>query len=284
MARNGTGTYSVPNTFASGASITATGHNENWSDLAAEMTNSVAADGQTTMTGPLKASTGTVSAPSLSFGADTNTGLYRSTSDEMSGVAGGVQIHKTNSTGFNVVSGKVRESGNSIVPSGVIWPYGGSSAPSGFLLCDGSAVSRTTYADLYSAIGTAYGTGDGSTTFNVPDLTGRVPAGKEATATRLTSAVGGVDGGTLGASGGTQSVTLTQAQIPAHTHSAGTLSGSSAVTSLNNAASGSGTDISRTISGNASAVVITGSTGSIGSDSAHANVQPTLIVNYIIKV
>lgn len=60
---------------------------------------------------------------------------------------------------------------------GLIFPYAGSTAPAGFLLCDGSAVSRTTYADLFALIGTTYGAGDGSTTFNVPDLRGSVIVG-----------------------------------------------------------------------------------------------------------
>ena len=60
---------------------------------------------------------------------------------------------------------------------GMIFAYAGASAPTGFLLCDGSAVSRTTYAGLFSLIGTTYGAGDGSTTFNVPDLRGRFAIG-----------------------------------------------------------------------------------------------------------
>lgn len=60
---------------------------------------------------------------------------------------------------------------------GLIFPYAGSTAPAGFLLCDGSAVSRLTYADLFTLIGTTYGAGDGSTTFNVPDLRGSVIIG-----------------------------------------------------------------------------------------------------------
>lgn len=64
------------------------------------------------------------------------------------------------------------------VPSGVVSPYAGSSAPGGWLLCDGSAVSRTTYADLFAVVSTTYGVGDGSTTFNLPDLRGRVAVGK----------------------------------------------------------------------------------------------------------
>ena len=67
-----------------------------------------------------------------------------------------------------------------IVPPGMIAPYAGKTAPEGWLLCDGSAVSRTTYADLYAAIGTTYGAGNGSTTFTLPDLRGRVPAGANA--------------------------------------------------------------------------------------------------------
>lgn len=58
----------------------------------------------------------------------------------------------------------------SLVPSGTILPYGGTTVPSGYLLCDGSAVSRTTYAALFAVIGTTYGSGDGSTTFNLPQI------------------------------------------------------------------------------------------------------------------
>jgi microcystin-dependent protein len=65
----------------------------------------------------------------------------------------------------------------SVVPAGIIFPYGGSSAPSGFLQCDGSAISCTTYSRLFTAISTTFGTGDGSTTFNIPDLRGRAPIG-----------------------------------------------------------------------------------------------------------
>lgn len=69
--------------------------------------------------------------------------------------------------------------------TGVILPYAGTSAPTGFLLCDGSAVSRTTYADLYAITGDAYGAGDGSTTFNVPDLRSSFPLGGGTARTRV---------------------------------------------------------------------------------------------------
>jgi len=64
-----------------------------------------------------------------------------------------------------------------LVPTGAILPYGGSTAPANFLLCDGSAVSRATYATLLAVIGTTFGEGDGSTTFNVPNLKNRIPIG-----------------------------------------------------------------------------------------------------------
>lgn len=65
----------------------------------------------------------------------------------------------------------------SLNPTGLVAPFAGASAPSGWLLCDGSAVSRTTYADLFALVGSTYGAGNGSTTFNVPDLRSRVPFG-----------------------------------------------------------------------------------------------------------
>lgn len=71
-----------------------------------------------------------------------------------------------------------------ILPPGIVIPYAGASIPPGWLLCDGSAVSRTTYANLFSFIGTAWGNGDGSTTFHLPDLRGRFLRGVDGTANR----------------------------------------------------------------------------------------------------
>lgn len=95
------------------------------------------------------------------------------------------------------------------VPPGVISPYGGSSAPANWLLCDGSAVSRTTYAALFAVVGTTFGVGDGSTTFNLPDLRQRFPLGKAASGT----------GSTLGGTGGNIDHTHS---VPAHFHGMGT--------------------------------------------------------------
>ena len=76
------------------------------------------------------------------------------------------------------VTGKLTNSGGgSLVPIGALMPYAGATAPTNWLICNGQAVSRTTYADLFAVIGTTYGTGNGSSTFNVPNLQGRVPVG-----------------------------------------------------------------------------------------------------------
>lgn len=76
-----------------------------------------------------------------------------------------------------VILGSIATNPSSVMPSGSILIFGGTAAPSGFLMCDGSAVSRTTFADLFGIIGTAYGAGDGSTTFNLPDMTSKFPRG-----------------------------------------------------------------------------------------------------------
>ena len=92
-------------------------------------------------------------------------------------------------------------------PAGVVTSFAGSSAPAGWLLCNGAAVSRTTYAALFAAVGTTWGVGDGSTTFNLPNLVEKFDVG-----------AGGAYA--LGATGGAASVTLTAAQMPAHPHTA----------------------------------------------------------------
>ena len=166
--------------------------------------------------------------------------------------------------------------------SGMIMPYAGSSAPSGWLLLYGQAISRSTYSSLFSAIGTTYGSGDGSSTFNVPDLRGRTIAGQDdmggSSANRLTDQTGGLNGDTLGDTGGSETHTLTEAQLAAHTHGAGSYvaafpTGGPAV------AGGEGNRGTTSVNN----LTVSGTSGSTGSGSAHNNVQPTIILNYIIK-
>jgi hypothetical protein len=102
MSRNGSGTYSIINTFVSGNSITAAGHNQNMSDIATEITNSVAADGQTTMTGPLKAANGTVAAPAVSFSSYLDTGMYRIGANNVGIAAGGTKIVDVSATAVGI--------------------------------------------------------------------------------------------------------------------------------------------------------------------------------------
>ena len=152
-----------------------------------------------------------------------------------------------------------------VIPTGTVWTYAGTTAPTGWLFCDGTAISRTTYAALFAAIGTTYGVGDGSTTFNLPDTKGRVIAGKEASETRITSAVAGFSGATLGAAGGAQAGTITGTYLPQYVLSIG--AGTGFTDSGTNVGSGSPYDMYY-----ATAVA-----------TAFPYVQPTIIMHHMIK-
>ena len=123
----------------------------------------------------------------------------------------GIHFHNTARSAWEVFSS---------TPSGTLNPFAGTSTPDGWLLCDGSEVSQTTYARLYAAIGDNYNvTTPASGNFMVPDMRGRVVAGKDdmggSAASRLTNpatTVGGVDGDTLGATGGEEAHTLLEAE------------------------------------------------------------------------
>lgn len=112
-----------------------------------------------------------------------------------------------------------------VVPPGTVADFAGPTAPSGWFFCYGQQVSRTTYAALFAAIGGYYGSGDGSTTFNLPDCRGRVTAGMDnmggVAAGRMSNAGGGINGQQLGGAGGAQWHQLTQAEMPAHQHAGG---------------------------------------------------------------
>ncbi len=193
------------------------------------------------------------------------------------------------------------------LPVGVILPYGGTSAPIGWFLCNGSAISRTGNSALFTAIGTTFGAGNGSTTFNLPDMGGRVPAGRQWPATRLTPGGSGINGAILGATGGSQTHALTVAQLAAHNHGASGLSTGSAgnhdhelnvrawpVTpdasasdpdriSRGGNTGGTGADRDAIDNDGAHTHPIFGNTANTGSGAAHQNTQPTIVLNYIIK-
>jgi microcystin-dependent protein len=202
-----------------------------------------------------------------------------------------------------------------LIPAGVVWDYAGAAAPSGWLECNGQAVSRTTYARLFTAIGTTFGAGDSSTTFNVPDGRGRVKAGFNS---------GDTDFNAVGDTGGHKTHTLTTSQLPSHAHSgpshthgsgsygaasagnhrhtlqwrAQTVSNSNANISRHLLGSSTNTDTnsgyeSRNMPtaqgahthsvGGTSSAGGTGNTGSTGSGSAHNNLQPYITYRQIIK-
>lgn len=155
---------------------------------------------------------------------------------------------------------------NNGAPIGTIMTYAGNTAPSGFKICDGSAISRTTYASLFNIIGTSFGSGDGSTTFNLPNLKGKIPVGLDSEDT---------DFEILGKTGGEKEHTLTIEEMPSHQHT------------LQNSNAG-GSSVSWSSYG-VSATSNVGFNGNVNTDArgnnqAHNIMQPYITLNYIIKV
>lgn len=170
--------------------------------------------------------------------------------------------------------------GLTLVPAGSVVPYAGSSAPSGWLLCYGQSVSASTYATLFGVIGTTFGGGSGN--FNLPDMRGRIPAGQDnmggSAANRITAGNSGITGTTLGAAGGTELLHGHGHSVtdPGHTHSATT--NSSVVIDASSGANGRYA-LPPGTTGSATTGISIGSTGGGSSQ----NVQPSIILNYIIK-
>ncbi len=201
------------------------------------------------------------------------------------------------------VGGNIYQAMYLLLPPGVVLPYATSSAPNGYLLCDGSAYSRATYAVLFAIIATTYGSGDGTTTFNIPDMRGRLPIGTSGSFA-------------LASTGGSANKTLTNTELPSHTHT-GTADSAGAHThgvsdpghshnELNGyddhnnsnqpgqAASGDGTD--NIVTGYATTTDTTGisvlsggahthtfTTAATGTGSAFSLLNPYLSLSYIIK-
>lgn len=159
---------------------------------------------------------------------------------------------------LNLVAGSTNFSD---APVGAIFPFGGTDIPISFLLCDGSAVSRTDYEDLFNVIGTAFGTGDGSTTFNLPDLREAVPKGA------------GLTGKTVGAhldADGLAVGEFLDDQIQEHTHTVRNASGSS--------------EYGATLNGQVTVLYSNGQSGGINSGRKGATTEVKSVgVNYIIK-
>lgn len=119
MARNGSGTYAKVNTFVASATITAAGHNQNWDDIALEMTNSVAVDGQSTMTGTLKLPNGTAALPAWTFGSDPDCGGYRIGANNIGISVAETKILDIASTGLSI-TGTLTPSGQIVSSAGTV--------------------------------------------------------------------------------------------------------------------------------------------------------------------
>jgi len=196
---------------------------------------------------------------------------------------------------------------------GAIKPWGKSTAPVGYLLCDGTAVSRTTYADLFTIISTTYGAGNGSTTFNVPDLQGKMPQGYDGNTYNL-AGTGGANTVTVDVTnnqaatntnnqavtvtGSISNTSLTTAQLASHNHSLSFNMGRQSMigtsyfdvaaqsdpqtVNITNTGSGTGHTHAHTLAGSLTGDVTTALTGAVNATGTNA-FSPFVVVNYIIK-
>lgn len=164
--------------------------------------------------------------------------------------------------------------------AGTIKMFAGSVAPDGWLLCNGQAVSRTTYSKLFNVIGTTYGEGDGSTTFNLPDLRGRVPLGAGTGDANTATAHD------LGQKAGAETHVLTNAQLPKITKTfrirAWGTSGGWPISNVSGYTVANYNGKEGVIPSSSSEAKSENVSWTIGGNSAHNNMQPYLAVNYII--
>lgn len=189
-----------------------------------------------------------------------------------------------------------------VIPIGTCMSYAGATEPTNWVFAYGQAISRVTFANAFAVYSTTYGAGDGSTTFNMPDVRGRVLAGRDnmggSAANRLTSTVMTPDGNTAGAVGGAQTHTLAIGEIPAHNHNVvdpGHVHTAYGLGSVgNNLVNGTDRAVGTADGTNAGLFqsvfvsVVASTTGistqNAGGGGAHQNTQPTMIMNTICKV
>jgi len=288
MPSDANGVYTLPDGYlaVTGNTILASQHNPPLEDLAESMSQRVMATGAKPFSGPAKFADGTVSAPAITMASATSSGWYK-TADGWGFSIGGVMVAE-------ITAGGIRTGARYV---GEVFDWTGSTAPSLCVFPYGQTLSRTTYARLWAfaqveiAAGSLlYNNGNGSTTFGIPDMRGRVRAAKDNSGAVLTSATMTPDGNSLGAKGGTQMHQLTTAELAVHNHGvtdtghfhvtgpSGVFGGSSAgdhtpggVASPNGSVPLSNYNTDPKVTGI--------SINNAGSGSAHNNVQPTIITN-----
>jgi len=180
---------------------------------------------------------------------------------------------------------------SAVNPAGAIIMYGAATAPTGYLLCNGSNISRSTYADLFSAIGTTYGSGDGSLTFGIPNLQSRFPIGYDGGSSYALAGTGGATTDTPTLSGTNAGTAITEAQMPSHTHDSwGNTWPSGSWTGGTGTTQSSVTQTSGTLTTTSTLRTLATGSGNThthtwsGTSTAVDTVPPYLVVNYIIKI
>jgi microcystin-dependent protein len=342
VARNGSGTMSVVYSFTSGTTISSSQMNANLSDIASEITGSLPRDGQASMTGQLKASNGTAASPAMTFGSDPDTGFYRPSANTIGLSVGGSLLVSFSSAGI------ADASSNLIIaePTGVMKAYVGTTAPTGYVRANGrtignaasSATERAnadtsglfallwaSYSDSVCAVSTGRGASAAADyaankTIALPDLRGRAMFGLDDMGATAASRLGTVitDETTNGASGGTETHVLTEAELAAHDHAAtGLTATADAVAAhqhfvvadvaengtavaadnymaksrsgggeyiLTGVATAATLGLTSSAGGHTPTVTMGGDTADAGSGTAHSNMPPAFLTTFIIKL
>lgn len=255
MPRDSQGNFTLPSgtLVSTGDTILVSQHNPALQDLEQSMSNSLDRNGS----GGMRAN--------LSMGNNRITGLLPG-------------VEQTDAATVGQVGG---------VPFGVVVDFWGTAPPQGFMFAAGQEVSRSTYADLFAVIGTSAGGGNGSTTFNLPDYRGRVGAGRESMIIPTTTRLNTLSSSTLGATGGAQTHTLTEAELAPHKHDVVDPGHTHGVQGHFNTSFDSGPSSlplgypqSEVTGSSTTGITVEGG----GGGEAHNNVQPTIICNKIMRV
>lgn len=321
---------SVENAFVADTTISSADMNENFTDIASEITNSLPRDGQAAMTGQLKSSSGTLAAPGMAFSSSTGLGFRRSAGDTMKMVAAGADVAEVTSSGITMESGKTFTVGGvSIVamPVGMMVPYVATTAPSGWVRGNGRTIGNASSggteranadtADLFSLLWSAYSNSilaiedsagaastrgaDAATDYAadkrlpLPDMRGRGFFGLDDMGASAASRLGTVitDETTNGASGGTETHTLSAGEMPSHTHTGTTESNGAHTHTYTAPATAAGGDGGSSVVDSSTPGTATSSDGahthtfttaSAGSGTAHSNMPPAWLGTFIIKL